>query len=192
MHYHGPFTDQHPDALRLSLVEGPVELKQLLAIDARTIRSGNLSVTATIIGASHVITFAQGEEPERNEVLACIELPGTSGRAVNEILDTPIRLRHGPFDYTFRAWCPTWTDAGKEPDELQELTGKARKSDTDSVQGFMVEFPSGGSCVTPKTVIVMEASACGGFVRIDTAHSYPSVPRTVLSTTTITSRTGDP
>jgi len=157
-----PYVEQRPSDIRLSLVNGLFDPEQLTIYESKsaTFLNGHLQVTASIIGASHVLSFR-----DFHEVFACTELPDTPCYTLDELEDLPIRRSVPGVQYGFEAKQIKWS--ANQPKELDNLVWLAQTLPF----GLICEFEKGTLAVTPITVIV-------GFEENDqlvflTGHAYP-------------------
>jgi|GEM_PF-4083035 len=157
-----PYVEQQPSDIRLSLVTGPFDPEQLTVYKRRegSFFNGRLQVTASIIGASHVLSFRGF-----HEVFACTELPGTPCYNLDELEGLPIRRSIPGVQYGFEAKQIKWS--ADQPKELDNLVWLAQTLPF----GLICKFEKGTLAVTPITVIV-------GFEENDqlvflTGHAYP-------------------
>lgn len=185
MHSTDHYIDQSPEALRLSLVEGQIDMEALHVYGMRTLQCGNLTITARIIGASHVISYSVGGH-ELHEALACVDLhPGSHSvwtsisRYRWEGLFQPIERRTAGYGYRFAARSIPWSDP--EPVEVNQLLNPLGPPRAGDGFGFVQCFPKGEHPTTPKTVIVGHYDNEQGVAVIETAHSYPNVRGLVMS-----------
>lgn len=170
------YVDQHPQDLRLSLVDSYVDLTALQILQTSSFSVDGLTVTPHILGASHAVEFGY-EDRVFTEVLACVALPDVQSHRIGELVRPVVRRLFGRFRYTFMAWSVAWGD--EEPLELQNLLVAA----TSYPIGMVADFPATGLRHTPRTIVC--AGHAGKVITINTAHSYPNVPALVLSTTTL-------
>jgi hypothetical protein len=125
-------------------------------------------VDATVIGASHLVTFTAGDFT-LSEVFACVEIGAETSVPLRRLTGA-VMPRFPGFRYTFAARQIAWRDP--EPAVLQGLVEVAEKEHLRSL-GIVQEFPKGDFAVTPKTVIVGRVLENGRGVEIQTAHAYP-------------------
>jgi len=184
-----PYIDQSPEALRLTLVDGHIDLSGFHVYADRSHRYGEVTVTARVIGASHIITYSVGDSL-LHEVFACMSPPTETMDNWASILtyswaglDHPIERQINDVGYSFEAHTVPWSDP--EPEEVVRLLALCRDPSDDGF-GFVQHFPQGEYRVTPKTIIVGYRTDDG--LLIETAHSYPNVRGLVLSRTHL--RTG--
>lgn len=170
-----PYAEQHPEDLLLSYIDGPFDPNTLTVYKQQKYAffNGMLDVTASIIGASHVLSFTVGGR-EFHEVFACCEIPDTPCYKLSE-LTSPIFENLPKVGYRFRTHTIPWPDASLQPRELDELVYQANKS-----FGLICEFESGKQGVTPITVIT-------GYEKynrliIKTGHAYPGDALVITST----------
>lgn len=184
VHSNDEYIDQSPEALRLTLAVGEIDLSGFHVYDKQTLRCDQLTVIARVIGASHIISYSIGNA-QLHEVFACVSPPQTpTGWAEISAyswagLDQPIERAFSGFEYSFSAYEVPWSDP--EPKEVINLLNRCHGQAADYEFGFVQHFPQGECKVTPKTIVV------GSYDRkalvIETAHSYPNVRGLVLSRT---------
>lgn len=166
------FTDQSPDDLYLSLVEGPLDAHPYTVLWEQPLRMANIDVTARVIGASHIITFT-ANETTFHEMLACAAPP--DGVDLYRLsLKTPPTHRVerclGRLRYTFESHRIEWGDG--EPFLLDTLVAQA-SSFKKGEFGVVYPFPQGALPAVPKTVLWGSVSGNGACIQVKTAHSYP-------------------
>jgi hypothetical protein len=169
-----PYVEQQPSDIRLSHVEGSFDPNRLTVYKAKTAMffGGRLEVTASIIGASHVLSF-----PGFYEVFACAELPDTPCYKLNELEGHPIYRSIPGARYGFQAKQIEW--GSKQPKELDNLVWLAQALPF----GLICEFEKGTLAVTPITVIVGFEE--NGQLIFLTGHAYPE-DALVLTATRLT------
>ncbi len=187
MHSTDHYIDQSPEALRLSLVEGQIDMEAFHVYSTRTLQCGSLTITARIIGASHVISYGV-DRHELHEALACVDLrPGSDScwtsisRYRWEGLFQPIERRTARYSYRFGARSIPWSDP--EPVEIDHLLNPLGPPRSGDGFGLVQHFPRGEHPATPKTIIVGHYDNERGVAVIETAHSYPNVRGLVMSRT---------
>lgn len=177
------YIDQSPDALRLTLVEGAFDTSpyQLLKSCRRVLHG--IQVTATVIGASHIISF-HTDSLALHEVFACEGPEDVSYWSLDELVSAPVERQFPGLRYEFSARRVDWEDP--EPPELERLVrAVTHRAAMSSSFGVVEEFPQGDLLVTPKTVIFGNDDGCRRGLVIETAHSYPNVQGLVLSRTSL-------
>lgn len=137
-------------------------------LSQQTTRFGGVEVAASVIGASHHITYRLGPTI-LHEVLACVGAGQPSYTLAEVIAMHVIRSLIGSVNYEFTAQLLPWSHP--EPTELVQLVAAARIQIGSGGIGIVQEFPQGGLEIAPKTVIVGLPEK-PGFV-LKTAHSYP-------------------
>lgn len=189
MHSEDPYIDQSPEALRLTLVDGQIDLSGFHIYAGRSHRYCELTIEARVIGASHIISYSSGGA-RLHEVFACMSPPTETNKSWASIstyswagLDHPIERQINDVGYSFEAHTVPWSEP--EPKEVVRLLALCHRSSDDGF-GFVQHFPQGECPVTPKTIIVGQRTDDG--LLIETAHSYPNVRGLVLSRTHL--RTG--
>lgn len=176
------YVDQNPDALRLSLIEGEFDFAGLTAYATRTMKIAGINVTATVIGASHVVTL-NVEGHLVHEMFACVSPPEYTSWTLEELTANAIRLTpFGIVSYEFSVQEEYWQDS--EPPELTRLIDAANKAAEANAIGLVQKFPANNLAATPKTVVHCYADNRGR-VNIETAHSYPNAQRLVTSRTLV-------
>ncbi|HEX6258514.1 MAG TPA: DUF2617 family protein [Candidatus Saccharimonadales bacterium] len=165
------YIDQSPDELCLNLVEGAIDPSLFTTLGEAEGRFSDIQCKATVIGASHIVTFAFGPFV-LNEVFACMELPaGASSvtKPIDEIGDVVLKGLPG-LAYSFNAQQVPWP--GQEPPELLGLEAFASVQSPISF-GVVEAFPQGDLPAVPKTIIVGYEHPVARGIVIETAHSYP-------------------
>lgn len=187
MHPEDHYIDQSPEALRLTLVDGRIDLNSFSIYGSRTLHCGELTIEARVIGASHIISYSAGNN-QLHEAFACVSPPPKTNEGWAEIssynwsgLTHPIERRFGRIWYNFRAYMVPWSDP--EPIEVQRLLDMCRDQPSEYDFGFVQHFPQGECLVTPKTIIVGRHDKNTETTVIETAHSYPNVRGLVISRT---------
>lgn len=190
MHSEDHYIDQSPEALRLTLVDGSIDLTSFHVYSSRSFRCAGLHIEARVIGASHIISYST-DRAQLHEVLACVGPPpqdATSWTGISthslSALARPIKHIFDGLEYTFMAHSVPWSDP--EPESVTRLLHKCGTEQAEGTFGIAQHFPQGNCAVTPKTIIA--GSYRPGLLTIETAHSYPNVRGLVLSRTKI--RTG--
>lgn len=178
------YIDQDPSALRLSLVNGPLDKDVFSRYADCTYQHGNLHVNATVIGASHIVSIQVGDR-QLHEVLACVSLDSVPHRRLDELVGAPVQreLLDMHMFYEFVVQHIAWD--GPEPPELVALVHAANNCGDKDAFGAVQEFPGIEGLATPKTVIYGCSVGDVGLV-VKTAHSYPSTGSLVLSLTRLT------
>lgn len=165
------FIDQSPDALRLSVVEGDLDRAQFTCLEGGTFEQWGVCVDATVIGASHVVSFSTGSFL-LNEVFACAGLNGIPSWTLSELIGLSVERQLPGMCYEFTARHIEWRDT--EPPEVAVLSDAAMRSRRAGGIGVVQDFPAGSLPVTPKTILVGYASRERRGIVMETAHSYPT------------------
>lgn len=183
MHPETGYIDQHPDALRLTLVEGSLDRRQFHLLAGETARFAGVRVEATVIGASHIVTLDAGPFV-LHEVFACVGLKDVASWTLDELVAAPVERQFPGMHYEFTARRVLWQDP--EPPELVSIVAAAHRDQTvHTAFGVVQDFPAGNLLVTPKTVIVGSVDEIRQEIVIETAHSYPNVHGLVMSRSTL-------
>jgi hypothetical protein len=177
------YIDQHPNALRLTLIEGDLDLTQFNVFATERVELAGIRIEARIIGASHVISFST-ESFTLHEVFACVGLRNVSSWSLDKLIASPVERLFPGKKYGFFVRSIPWRDP--EPQELLELTWEAAEQKSQTSFGLTQEFPASELSVTPKTVIVGHADDDHGRIVLATAHSYPNSRALVMSRTVLT------
>lgn len=176
MHSDTIYIDQSPDALRLTINEGDLDRSQFQLLSEQNCSLAGITISAAVIGASHIVSYDTGAF-RLNEIFACTGLENVSAWSLAELVKTPIVRQYPGFCYEFRVERVPWSDP--EPARLTKMVRAASSSRNLEAIRLVVDFPSGGLSVTPKTVVIGDASK--GAIRFTTAHSYPNVRGLVIS-----------
>lgn len=162
------FTDQSPTALRLALVEGDFDQTQFPQLVSNTFKHEGIVVEATIIGASHMVSFRTADF-EFHEVFACETPEKVSSRPLEDLAGGPIVERFFPnMRYSFIAGRYEWQYP--EPQSVLAIAGAARDNSSEGI-GLVFDFPAGGLVAVPKTVV--NIWPCPDGILASTLHSYP-------------------
>lgn len=166
------FTDQSADSLCLSLVHGHLDVTPYNVLWSKTLKINDISLTARVIGASHIITYLS-DDVLFNEMLACTEPPShvDSYRLPLKADDSHrVEWRTAQLHYVFESTRLNWIN--DEPEALVNLVSQASSPEEGCV-GVVYTFPQGNLSAIPKTVLWGGPSQDGNGVAIQTAHSYP-------------------
>lgn len=176
------YIDQSPAELRLTLVEGELDLAVFNVLDEQAANLAGVRIEARIIGASHIITY-HAEGVRLHEIFACAGPEGVSSWRLAELEHSPVGRCLPGFRYGFSARSVVWSDP--EPGVLVSMTRLAESADqSDGTLRLVRHFPRGDSCVTPKTVVLVSSHDDRRITAV-TAHSYPNVRGLVLSRSTL-------
>jgi hypothetical protein len=175
------YIDQSASALALTVLNGPPDARRFTILRAGTLFAGPVTVSAAIIGASHVLSFAT---PTRTltEIFACTGA-GAADRPlvfapIADLLDADTRLALPDFTYRFRA---SMGDSGS----VARLT-RSLATGPDAV-GLSFRFPPlGPDEPAAETLVLVRRS--GNCLRADTAHCYARERRVVLTGSELTWR----
>lgn len=178
MHSDQVYTDQHPDDLQLTLVEGDLDRSQFQLLAGQTQVLAGVRIEATVIGASHVVSYDTGSFV-LHEVFACVGLENVSSWPLKTLVSSPVRRNFPDMTYAFSVRRVPWHN--DEPDELHSIVAAAGNHGKNGGIGVVQDFPRGDAPATPKTVIVGYEDPRHRRIVIETAHSYPNVPGLVLS-----------
>ena len=181
MHPQIGYTDLHPDALRLTLVEGDLDRDRFHVFADDEVVIAGIRIRATIIGSSHVVTYRTGSFA-LHEIFACEELPDVSSWTVSQLTCAPVQRQLPGVHYEFSISSVAWSDP--EPGALAVIAASAQQPVAGSL-GVIQDFPQGELNVTPKTVIVGNPDITGQRVVIETAHSYPNDCALIMSRTVL-------
>ena len=182
-----PYRDQSPAELRLSLLEGDLDLGQFTLLHSGLTETKEFRVRAGIIGASHVIQV-ELSGANLHEVLACGDVVTESARfysrSVAELPPTvELELAHG-VSYCFR---PALRAAREARGRLQRLEARiARAWGTLDEIGLCHTFPQPRGCDdSPRTLVWVGLDPARRLLRAETAHSYPNEDTVVFSDTRV-------
>lgn len=182
MHSDIPYIDQSPEALRLTVTEGDLDRTQFQLLSEQECVLAGVRISAAVIGASHIVSYDTGTF-RLHEIFACVGIENVSCWSLAELIRTPIVRQYAGYRYKFHAERIQWKDP--EPQALMDLVVRTQKPEEAQTISLMVDFPSGGSAVIPKTIVLGRATPDGRGVTFTTAHSYPSVRGLVISRSTL-------
>ena len=175
------YVDQSASRLALTVVEGAVDMRQFTVLRAATLHAGPLAVTASIIGASHVLAFST---PGRTvtEVFACAGARSAATPLViaplAHLMDRDMCFVLGDVEYRFQA----------RMGELADVQhAKARLARRQRGIALAFTFPHRTRDEEPPETIVTVRRAAGGFVA-ETVHGYRQEGCFVLTSSTFTWR----
>lgn len=176
------YVDQSPDALNLSIVKGGLELRQFNCLSEAKINRGNVTVIATVIGASHVLSVHTDGRESFHEILACVQ-PNSAADIVASMPLASASSGHtdvfDDIDYVFACRFLPWDQSSIETVRQFET---ARH--TGEWTGASFAFPkSEDSPHVPVTTILMKEWS-EALIKIATVHSYPG-QGVVISNTTL-------
>jgi hypothetical protein len=159
------------------LVEGGLNRTQFQLLSEQKLQIPGIHVTAAVIGASHIVTYDAGAV-QLHEIFACVGVNNVPSRSLSELRG--ISVHHYPgLRYEFKAHKVKWSDP--EPRILSVMIRQAAQLRDNGGIGLVVDFPSGGHAVIPKTIVLGQKSMGGTKVTFTTAHSYPNVRGLVIS-----------
>lgn len=177
-----PYIDQSPEALRLTIIEGELDRTQFHLLSEQDCELAGVAVSAAVIGASHVVTYDTGAF-KLHEIFACVSLEDGSYWSFDTLTRTQITYKYPDYRYEFHIEKIPWDD--HEPATIAELERKAAMLRATNGIGLVVDFPRGDLDITPKTIVLGQASEDGREVIFTTAHSYPNVRGLVISHSTL-------
>lgn len=179
-----PYIDQSPDELCLSIVGGDFDVGPYNVVQAVSSSLGDLSFTARVIGASHIVSVRFRDE-QLHEMLACVQpmigLNATSTLRLGSNVKTNMGMYGEAFSYRFTGTRQSWR--GQEPYELSDLIRRVERLDGLRV-GINFPFPQGDLLAVPRTVIGLSVDPETLCVVVESAHSYPG-QATVMSVSVI-------
>ena len=159
------YVDQSASRLALTVLDGDVDMRQFTVLRAATLHAGPLAVTASIIGASHVLSFST---PERTvtEVFACAGARSEATPLViaplAHLMDCDTCFVLGEVEYRFQ------TRLGELAD-VQRVKANLARGQREI--GLAFTFPQRTRDEEPPETIVTVRLAGAGFVA-ETAHGY--------------------
>ncbi|MDB5186609.1 MAG: hypothetical protein JWM07_81 [Candidatus Saccharibacteria bacterium] len=171
MHDASLFTDQSPDDLHLSLIEGELNVEPYNVLWSSTVDICGISVTARVIGASHIISY-ETENGVLHEMLACVTPPSDLDSFQLRLGDAKkhvVERQNAHFSYSFTSNRIPWRNFISP---FSYLVGKANSPESGGF-GIAYEFPQGDLAAIPMTVIMGKPSLIGEYASIWSAHSYP-------------------
>lgn len=174
MHPSDVFIDQNPSDLCLTIVDGKLDMSQFHQLVSESVSLGEYTLTATIIGASHVISLSNAAgEPLFYEVLACVQPQVSSVQRTwpVEEIPTPVSLRTGLLSYSFRDYTiRRWNDlVGKYVDDTVEKCKFPRSGEA----RIFYQFPQDSLPAKPATVVKIQLESPRQVI-IESIHSYPT------------------
>lgn len=168
------FIDQNPSDLCLTIVDGELDMDQFHQLVTTSIELGEYTLSATIIGASHVICVANAAgTPIFYEVLACVQPQvGSVKRTwpVKEI-PTPVPLQTNELSYSFSEYTIRgWNDlVGKYVDDTVAKCEFPRSGQ----KRIFYQFPQAALPAKPATIVKLQLESPRQ-ARIESIHSYPT------------------
>ena len=189
---HKHYSDNSATALRHSVIEGELDLKQFNILKQSRVDSKEpkFTIHGRIIGASHLLTF-DFDSRVFHELFACQE---------NEISNNEIAA-YGPLgkvsatiqlklwnriDYSFQAKLLRYVDAGQWLNEFEQNAAEIGRSEEWNTMGLVFDFPMHESIkIVPKTIVIVNYNETDGQIKITTAHSYPYEQTIVRSESTL-------
>lgn len=178
------FIDQNTSDLCLTIVDGELDMSQFHQLSAERIRLGEYTLTATIIGASHVIGVSDtAGTPFFHEILACVQPKVNSVQRTwpVEEIPTPVPLTTAALSYTFASYAILpWTD--EYATYVDEVVASS-VSPVDNGIRIAYEFPQDSLPAKPATIVTISTKSLRQ-AQIQTIHSYPT-KGVVLSSSTI-------
>ena len=181
------YSEQSARDLRLSVIEGEVDLSQFQIFKTEFLRSSpEVAMRAMIIGTSHAVCF-QVADLRLNEIFACREVStpyrcAFSGQ-LSEVRDSVrINLDHD-LTYLFHASAKSWSEGSAEISRME-------MESVDS-GGFCLsyDFPQGGTREPATTVVAGFVDETAASLVIRTAHSYPNEGTIVISNSELSTGT---
>lgn len=180
------YQDQSAFGLMLNVIEGDIDKEQFDLRTNNKIIMPNFNIEASIIGASHIISFVC-PRLVFHEVFACCDVHTHARRAFFGPLEKVMGKQHlvfGDFiSYEFNAELVAWKRGQKKLAQLEnQINTKGGKKKEGQI-GVEYCFAEGSDGITPKTIILVEAGE--SFVSIETLHSYPNEMNLVFTKTDI-------
>lgn len=171
MHDASLFTDQSPNDLHLSLIEDELNVEPYNVLWSSTVDICGISVTARVIGASHIISY-ETENGVLHEMLACVTPPSNMDSFQLRLGDTKkheVERQSTYFSYSFTSRRVEWRG------HSSILEFHIRRANSPELGGFGIayDFPQGDLPAIPMTVLAGKPSHDNDHVCIRTAHSYP-------------------
>lgn len=168
------------DALKLSLISGPVEPERYFHVMKQAELQGSPGIRAYVIGSSHVAVF--GDDPCMTEILACSEVPQENPslrcRLFEEQGQNRVQLDLGSFRY--RCDIETVSFGSEVIDRMRD---QAKSFAENGKIGLSAKFPCRNG-LAPLTVVCAEVLPDGGG-RVRTLHSYPEENRVVITDSSV-------
>lgn len=173
------YVDQSASGLALSLVDGPIDIRDLTVFREGSIGGRGVSVRAAIIGASHVLSFETGAAA-LTEMFACTEARGGTSRvlfgSLGELLKAATELTFTDGRrYRFRAGVMSLASTEAVRKRLAPSTTRGSRH-----LRLAFAFPrrADGSA-SPETIVSVRC--LGNRVLARTAHCYPDERKVVLT-----------
>lgn len=166
------FTDQDPDDLFFSLVQGELDAAPYNVLWSGQVTLSDLTVTGRVIGASHIISYQTGTA-SLHEMLACVAplcARDTYQAQVGHLQAYSVGWETSELVHRFDSRRLPWDDEGRA--FLDKLIIQAQTVKSDEF-GVAYEFPQGDLPDTPMTVIMGLLDKEADAVTIRTAHAYP-------------------
>lgn len=182
------YQDQSAEDLRLNLVQGAVDKKQLTVLCTGNIEVPYGRVEAGIIGASHYLEFTlPNGHIVFTEVFACTEIESTEKIFYGGLQDAgSIKKHFKDMTYTFRVRNMKWGAGEAEFEHLMEVV----KSAFNQFQfGLQFSFPKTDDLeFPPVTLMYVQADPENMAVEVKTLHAYPSDKALVFTETKLQPR----
>lgn len=175
-----PYVDQSPEDLRLTMVEGDLDYEQFQIMERADYQSGLVDVSASIIGASHVLSFAHGGVL-LHEIFACQKVEGNCSYPLFA-LPRSVDAEYGALRHRIDVNVQSLSAGRTLP--LLEWLERAAQEDTHG-RALEYEFPIVEAGTSAKTLIAASDVSIGGGAAIFTAHCYPSYRQVVFTRTIV-------
>lgn len=166
------FTDQSPNDLYLSLIEGDLDVEPYNVLWSSAVEICGINVTARVIGASHIISY-ETEGAVLHEMLACVTPPNDLDSFQLRLGDAEghdVERQTSHLSYSFSSQRAIWKADG--PSALRYIVRRTQ-SEIPGGFGIAYDFPQGDLPAIPLTVLEGRLSRNGECALIRTAHSYP-------------------
>jgi hypothetical protein len=192
-HHVQDYVEQSVGTLRLVLAKGDINFNKfnVLQKGELVLPLYHFKLTARIIGASHLLTFAW-HASQLHEILACLPAQMNLDQTVNGriILNRrAIAADDGHEEiilpgiiYSFFAKTQPYFLAAKWLENLEREAGTMAWKNSQNSIGLAYDFPSDApTSAIPKTVVMASVDENSGTGEIVTAHSYPNEQAIVQS-----------
>ena len=168
------YQDQSALALKLVLASGPVDPEQFGIFGQGEIRDGELTVRATVIGASHCLNIQVGDK-HFTELFACVDFNCPYS---HEVIERPWEKYFGltmaevstsDIVYTNRT---ILSGMGVVQFDIDRIAKKAAQASGDRKIGLVCKFPPGENGQKPRTIVFVEWKPDTSRLLVETVHEY--------------------
>lgn len=181
----GVYIDQSAEVLRLTVLEGALDVSQFSILSQGEAHNDRYAVQAGIIGASHFLSVTLPDGRQLHEVFACTDVDSPSRRVFyGPVGKTPGGVAVKLFENAAYSFTPRLTPWGEGVALLEELEDTARRASQSKspVIGLSFDFPiQSGDSRVPKTIVCVKLEDHA--VTANTVHAYPNEDTIVFTTT---------